>query len=90
MLPHPKGETKSIAEAFSECSLGLKELNDSDLDESSKAWIKELNILMDTTGIEDKDSRGLFTLRAEMLTLDQKIDLSRTINELADWFNRCC
>ena len=48
----------------------------------------DLEKLMDTTGIEDPDKYGPYRLRAEQLTNPQKVELSRTIDELASWFER--
>jgi len=88
MLPHSNGEASSIAHAFHECSLGLHELDRDELEEVAADWVRKLEELMDTTGIADPDERGTFAVRAEQLSVDQKIELSRIIDELAHWFER--
>jgi hypothetical protein len=40
---------------------------------------------MDTTGLTDTDSEGLLTVKARNLNTKDKITLSSTIDELADW-----
>ena len=42
---------------------------------------------MDTTGLSDPSLGGLYTIKAELLTPDQKSELSREIDYLASWFN---
>lgn len=88
MLPHPNGEADSIASAFHECSLGLHQLDEQDLDDSARDWIATLKELMDTTGLMDPDGRGLWTVKASSLTVEQQFELSNVVNELASWFAR--
>ncbi len=88
MLPHPRGEAESIFHAFQNCSLGFQDLRDEDLDDDARGWVAKINELMDTTGIDDPESRGTWLLKAELLTEDQRIELSSAIDELAHWFDR--
>ena len=88
MLPHSGGEAASIAGAFHECSLGLHKLNDNALDDDARSWVYKLKKLMDTSGFVDPDERGLWTVKAASLTTDQKLELSRVVDELAHWFER--
>ena len=88
MLPHPKGEATSIADAFHECSLGLHKIDRSGLDDNARPWVIKLEELMDTTDLADPNDVGTWTVKAEQLTLDQKFELSRIIAELAHWFDR--
>jgi hypothetical protein len=88
MLPHPQGEAQSIAGAFHECWLGLKDLQTDNLEEGVRNWLKKLKEFMDTSGIEDMSGRGKWELKAEQMTEEQKLDLSRVIDELAHWFYR--
>lgn len=88
MLPHPKGEATSIAAAFHECSLGLHKIDRSDLDDNARLWVIRLEELMDTTNLADPNGVGTWTVKAEQLTLDQKFELSRIVDELAHWFDR--
>ncbi len=87
MLPHPDGDTRSIVYAFFECSLSLRTLNRYDLDDGARASLRKLKELMDTTGLDDPLGRGLYTVKAERLSLDQKAELSREVNYLATWFD---
>jgi hypothetical protein len=88
MLPHPRGAAQSIAGAFHACWLGLKDLQTDNLDEGVQNWLEKLEDLMDTSGIEDTSGRGKWVLKAEQLTEEQKLELSRVIDELAHWFTR--
>ena len=87
MLPHPDGDTKSIVYAFFECSLSLRTLNRYDLDDRARTSLRKLKELMDTTGLDDPLGRGLYTVKAERLSLDQKAELSREVDYLASWFD---
>lgn len=88
MLPHPQGEAQSIAHAFHECSLGLHELNEDQLDDNARSWVRRLKELMSTDGLRDPDGRGLWAVKAEDLGVDEKYELSRIVDELAHWFGR--
>lgn len=87
MLPHPRGEAESIAGAFEECSHGLHDLRNEDLDDNARRWVATIKELMDTSGIQDPSGRGTFVIKAERLTEEQKFELSRVIDELAHWFD---
>lgn len=88
MLPHPKGEADSIFHAFHECKLGLMGIDINSLDETPRDWIKKLDKLMSTAGLEDPSKRGLWLIKAEQLSTDDKIELSHVIDELAFWFHQ--
>ena len=88
MLPHPRGEAASISSAFHECSLGLHELDRQDVDDNAAQWLRQLDDLMNTDGLEDPHEKGTWLVKAEQLSEDQKFDLSRIIDELAHWFDR--
>jgi hypothetical protein len=90
MLPHPSGETKSIADAFMECDLGLHNLDRNSLDDAARSLIRKLESLMCPTGLSDPSDRGLWTVKAETLTVDDRTDLSRIVNELAIYFSDKC
>jgi len=87
MLPHLDDETTSIADAFTECSHGLHKLNTDDLDDGARESLRKLKELMDTTGLADPSLGGLYTIKAGLLTQDQKAELSREIDYLASWFD---
>jgi hypothetical protein len=42
---------------------------------------------MDTSGLADPHSKGLWQVKAETLTESEKFELSRTIDELAQRFD---
>jgi hypothetical protein len=86
MLPHQNGEHNSIADAFYQCSLALDDIGSAKIDdEYLLSLIGKLRNLMDTTGLTDTDSEGLLTVKARNLNTKDKITLSSTIDELADW-----
>lgn len=88
MLPHPDGEAASIASAFLECSLGLGSPSTRDMENvipHARDMIAEIDDFMDTTAVQDPDGRrGLYLVKAEGFTDDEKYRLSFLINEL------CC
>lgn len=89
MLPHPRGEEESIADAFSSCQAALDHLEHWNLaidDEDVRRWLEELAQLMNVEGLEDPARRGLYYVKAEMLSEDDRLRLSRTVDELAGWF----
>ena len=88
MLPHPTGEAASIASAFHECHNGLHQLDRSQLDDNARDWLAKLDRFMDTSGLADPYSKGLWQIKAETLTESEKFELSRIIDELAHWFRR--
>jgi len=90
MLPHPRGEEKSIADAFLECDCGLQDLDKKLLDDTACVWIQKLDTLMCPAGLSDPLDRGLWTVKAEALTTDERIELSRIIDELANYFSDEC
>ena len=88
MLPHPEGENVSVYHAFIECSHGLHDLDKQglELDDYAKNYVAKLKVLMDTSSVPDPDSRGLFAVKADLLTTEQKTELSQVIVALSDWF----
>lgn len=88
MLPHPRGEAASISSAFHECSLGLRELDRHDVDDNAAQWLRQLDDLMNTDGLDDPHGKGTWMVKAEQLGENQKFELSRIIDELAHWFDR--
>ncbi len=91
MLPHARGEATSIAGAFHECSLGLHDLDekglmDSVLHDDAKALIRELRKIMSTEGLKDPNKVGLYTVKAESLSYEERLRLSHIIDELNFWF----
>jgi hypothetical protein len=88
MLPHYKSEAESIGEAFHNCYIGLCDIDRNDLDSDALQWVSELDELMSFTGVTAEEGEGLYLARAKQLNYDQKLDLSRIVDELADWFDR--
>lgn len=90
MLPHPKGEAASIASAFFECSLGISKIEPDEpdeLDDYARDSLGKLKELMNTLGLKDPADRGLHTIKAEKLTIEQRRELSSAVDELASWFD---
>lgn len=87
MLPHSRGEAASIADAFHECHLRLHNLDRGGIGDEAIGWVRKLEELMDTSSISDSSDSGHWQLKAEQFSTDQKIELSRIIDELAHWFD---
>jgi len=90
MLPHPRGEQDSIARAFHECRLGLHDLDREGLDENARGRVKRLEELMATAGLSDPNRVGAGVVKPSELSLEEKFELSRIIDELAYWFRQKC
>lgn len=88
MLPHTRGEHEAIASAFHECSLGLHEIDGGQLDDNARAWIQALEGFMDTTGYSDTNGQGLWSVKAQGFSVDDKLEIARIVDELAGWFGR--
>ena len=85
MAPHPRGEAESYALAFHECMLGLRDLDRSKLSDQARSWVSTIERIMAETGIKDLDKRGTWTIRAEQMTLDERFDFSKAVDELVYW-----
>jgi len=95
MLPHAFScEDYSIYEAFTNCSHAFHDLDVQALDELAQELIKEIQELMDPTGTESNPVEVLFLAKARTLSHDDRIRVSRCVDELANWFTRrsleCC
>ena len=88
MLPHPNGEERSIADAYWEVMLGLRDVKEDDLDENARRWIATIRRLFDAEGIKDPRHRGTAILCAEQMTVEDRADFATAVNELASWFRR--
>lgn len=88
MLPHPHGEADSIADAFHECHLGLKDIDRGQLDDSARDWVATLDELMNTEGFADESGVGLWRVKAATFGVDDLLDLSMAVDELQHWFDR--
>jgi hypothetical protein len=87
MLPHTSGEHQSVADAFHECHLGLHKIERADLDDNARSWIEALEVFMDTSGLSDPSDQGLWAVKARSLSTDEKLEISRLVDELAHWFD---
>lgn len=88
MLPHLDGEARAIADALSECELGLHNFPDILLDDAARASAATVRIAMSTEGVPEDAVNGSLFRKAEMMNLDEKIILSRAVDELASWADR--
>ena len=88
MVPHPKGEAPSIAAALHECMLGLMDHKASDFDDVARPWVETLRQAMDTKGVHDPEGHGTWEIKAQGMSLEDKFDLSRAVDELAYWCER--
>lgn len=77
--------------AFHACSLGLADIENEHanqhLDENARDWIKVIQSLMNTDSVEDPTGEGAWVVKARTLTTDDRIQLSRCVDELAHWFD---
>jgi hypothetical protein len=87
MLPHVNGVENSIADAFNECSIAFRSMDENGLDNDARTWVSKIKNLMDTTHIHDS-TEGRFLVKAHSLTVGEQIDLSRTVKDLAYWFGQ--
>lgn len=86
MLPHSKGETDSVVLAMHECSLGLRNVQEKDLDGHAVDNLRTLRQLMDTTGLTDSSGRGLWAIKVEKFSEEEKHEFSKAVDSLAHWF----
>ncbi|HRZ28628.1 MAG TPA: hypothetical protein P5295_17595 [Spirochaetota bacterium] len=87
MLPHTQGEHTSIMMALHECSLGLRNLNNDDIDDNAHYWIETLKGIMDVNGVDDPTGEGKWSVKARGMTSDEKSELSTVVDNLANWFD---
>ena len=88
MLPHSVDEAESLAQAFHECMSGMHKMDKDSLDDVVRSWVCKLEDLMNTDGIDASHGSGTWRLKAEQLSQEQKLELSRIVDELAHWFDR--
>jgi hypothetical protein len=86
MLPHTHGEHKSIANAFHDCELALDQVAKDHLDDNARLWIQTLEEFMNTSGLSDPHGVGLWSVKAQEFSVDEKLTISRIVDELAHWF----
>jgi hypothetical protein len=88
MLPHSRGAAESIAEAFHNCYKAFHRMDESGLSDDARRWVRKIKEFMDTSGIDGTNGEGAWAIKAGQLTTDDQLELSRTIDELASWFDR--
>lgn len=79
MLPHPAGVAESINLALHECRLGLRQFDPSNLDETAADWVRRLEELMNTNGIDDPGGRGTMVIKAEGFSEAEMFEVSRLV-----------
>ena len=83
MAPHTWGEEKSFAEAFDYCTRAFTDFDVTRVkDENASRWIETIKRLKDTT------NEGTWVNRAYAMSLEEKREFSKAVDELADWFKR--
>jgi hypothetical protein len=85
MLPHPKGETESIVNAFSACSQVLRIQPTPEFDDSARGWAETILELMDTSKFDESAGDGTWGLKASSLSVEDRFELSNAVDGLADW-----
>ncbi|ODT76129.1 hypothetical protein ABS71_03675 [bacterium SCN 62-11] len=90
MLPHSRGEEYSLADAFSFCDRAFTGFSlDRIKDPEALRHVMVIQRWMDTSGLsEDVSGEGTWVKRGRMMSVDNKLEFSRAVDELADWFNR--
>ena len=88
MLPHCRGEAEDISDAFLYCSQGFDHLGSELLGDSIRSLIAVISEIMDTSGIDKNGKVGPLVIKAERLTKNQKLELSRAVDELAHTLER--
>jgi hypothetical protein len=86
MLPHPDGQHASLETALTECRLGLHRMNRAKLDATIRSQIYTLECFMDSTGFSDADGDSAWTIRLKGLSDEEKSEISRLVDELANFF----
>ncbi|MFM9914968.1 MAG: hypothetical protein ACKVOX_04095 [Rhizobacter sp.] len=82
-----QGLDESVVRAFHECRAGLHRMNRSKLDENARSWIYALECFMDTEGLSVPAGESAWTVKAKSLTPEEKLEISRLVDELAQWFD---
>jgi len=88
MLPHSNGIEQSIADAFHECTLAFHQLDEHQLDDNARRWVRAIKALMDTSGVSAAPHEGTWIAKARTLSKEQQLELASAVDELAHWFDR--
>mgnify|MGYP006149719991 CR=1 FL=1 len=86
MLPHPDGQHASLETALTECRLGLHRMNRAKLPDDIRTGIHQLECFMDTTGFVDADGEGAWVHMLRSRSADDRAEVARLIDMLAQWF----
>ena len=86
MAPHPRGEAASFANAFHECTLGLRNIAADDLDDSARRWLRTIQQAVDVTNVQPVGGRGAWEMKVEGMSLDERQQVASAVDELTDWF----
>lgn len=86
MLPHPDGDAAAISKCFVACHAGLRSLRRGLLEPTAQQWLEQLEQLMSTETIEGDSESERLHKRAQQLSAEEQSDLSRLVDELANWF----
>lgn len=88
MLPHSRGESESIANAFHEISLALHHFDHTNLEPNFPIdHLRKLKKYMETKEVQDPNGRGAWAINADEYSTDDKIEISNAVDELAWWFS---
>lgn len=88
MLPHTRGESDAFMHCFQEISLAFHNLDRTTLDDDARGWAETLDRYMDTAGVDANPQRGAWATKADAFNPDDMSEISRTVDELAGWFDR--
>lgn len=87
MLPHPRGEAASVADAFLECQLGIGKGRPEDLPhEDAARQLRELIAFMDTSDVPVES--GKWHAKADGFNTDELARVSSLVDQLAWWFEQ--
>jgi len=89
MLPLPGAEVGRVVAAFELCHRAFNAFDVARIDdEDARAWVEAIKGFMDTSGLVDPSNRGLWFIKAEQLSQDDKSELCRGVDALANYFDR--
>lgn len=87
MLPHTHGEADSVREALREMSLGLYNYNWKSAPESVRFQLNKLESLLSRPGLRSEGSTSLLEINADEMDVDERLQFSIIVDELAYLFD---
>ena len=88
MAPHGRGEAASFASAFELCDRAFHHLDLESVDDPNViAKIETIRRSMDTTGLEDNTGQGLWMIKADKMSYEEKVEFSNAVDDLASWLD---